>query len=89
MQIVEYLVSNIESILINGIQLILDKVVKPVGFDKIGDEILKRLVIARLSQHMSKSGTVSYLKDDFDEDIHYRKIYENRNHRFLKRKLTS
>lgn len=74
-QIVEYLVSNIESILINGTQLILDKVFKSIGFDQIGDDILKHLVIARLSQPMSKSGTVSYLKDYFDEDIHYQKIY--------------
>lgn len=74
-QIVEYLISNIESILINGSQLILDKVFKSIGFDQVGDEILKHLVIARLSQPMSKSGTVGYLKDYFDEDIHYQKIY--------------
>lgn len=74
-QMVEYLVSNIESILINGTQLILNKVFREIGFDDTGDEVLKHLVVARLSQPMSKSATVGYLKDYFDEDIHYQKIY--------------
>ena len=67
--------SHIENILINGTQLILEKVFKSVGFDKLGDEVLKHLVIARLSQPLSKSATVAYLKDYFDEDLHYQKIY--------------
>lgn len=74
-QVVEYLISNIESILINGTQLILEKVFRAIGFDKIDDEVLKHLVIARLSQPVSKSATTGYLKDYFDEDIHYQKIY--------------
>lgn len=74
-QIVNHLLSNIENILINGSQIILDKVYKSIGFDKINDDILKYLVISRLSQPMSKSATVEYLKAYFDEDIHYQKIY--------------
>ncbi len=74
-QVVEYLFSNIESVLINGTQLILEKVFKSVGFDKLGDDVLKHLVTARLSQPLSKSATVTYLKDHFDEDLHYQKIY--------------
>ncbi len=61
-QVVDYLLSNIEQILLNGPQLILDKVYKKVGFDAIKDDILKQLVIARISQPSSKAGTVEYLK---------------------------
>lgn len=71
----EYVFSNIESILLNGTQLIIERVFKAIGFDVLGDETLRHLVTARLSQPLSKSATVSYLKDYFDEDIHYQKIY--------------
>ena len=74
-QVVEYLLSNIENILINGTQLILNNVFKIIGFDSVNDDILKQLVIARLSQPMSKSATVDYLKSYFDEDIELHKIY--------------
>lgn len=74
-QVTEYLLSNIENVLINGTQLILDKVFKITGFDAIEDDILRQLVIARLSQPLSKSATVDYLKSYFDEDIQLYKIY--------------
>lgn len=74
-QVAEYFLSNIENILINGTQLILDKVYRLTGFNKIDDDILRHLVIARLSQPMSKSATVDYLKSYFDEDVQLYKIY--------------
>jgi len=74
-QVIEYLFSNIENALINGTQLILDKVFHISGFDAIEDNILRQLVIARLSQPMSKSATVDYLKSYFDEDVQLYKIY--------------
>ena len=74
-QIIEYLLSNVENVLINGTQLILNQVFKIVGFDQLQDEILKQLVIARLSQPMSKLATVDYLKSHFDEDIQLHRIY--------------
>lgn len=74
-QVTEYLLSNIENILINGTQLILNEVFKLVGFDAIEDEVFKHLVIARLCQPSSKSGTVDYLKSYFDEDVELHKIY--------------
>lgn len=74
-QVTEYLLSNIDNILINGTQLLLDKVYKIIGFDKIDDEILKQLVIARLSQPLSKSATVDYLKSYFDQDLQLHNIY--------------
>ena len=74
-QVIEYLLSNVEKVLINGTQLILNQVFKIVGFDSVNDDILKHLVIARLSEPMSKSATVDYLKSYFDEDIQLHKIY--------------
>jgi transposase len=74
-QVTDYLLSNIENILLNGTQLILNQVFKLIGFDTIDDEILKHLVIARLCQPSSKAGTVDYLKSYFDEDVELHKIY--------------
>jgi hypothetical protein len=71
----ERVLGNIDNILINGTELILDYVFKGVGFDKINDNILKQLVITRLCQPSSKSGTVDYLKSYFDEDLNLSKIY--------------
>jgi len=74
-QVTEYLLSNIENVLLNGSQLILNEVFKLTGFEAINDDILKSLVIARLSQPMSKSATVEYLKSHFDQDLQLHKIY--------------
>ena len=68
-QIIEYLLSDAENVLINGTRSILNQVFKIVGLDTIEDRILKQLVIARLSQPMSKSATVDYLKSHFDQDV--------------------
>jgi transposase len=74
-QVTEYLLNNVENILLNGTQLILNEVFKLVGFDAIDDDILKHLVVARLCQPSSKAGTIDYLKSHFDEDVELNKIY--------------
>jgi len=74
-QVTDYLLGNIENILLNGTQLIINRVFRLVGFDAIDDDILKHLVAARLSQPSSKAGTVDYLKSYFDEDAELNKIY--------------
>jgi hypothetical protein len=74
-QVTDYLLGNIENILLNGTQLILNQVFRLIGFDAIDDEILRHLVVARLCQPLSKSGTVDYLKSYFDEDVELHKIY--------------
>lgn len=74
-KLARYFLSNVENIVLNGPQLILDQVFRLIGFDSIGDDILKHLVIARISQPSSKSGTVEYLKSYFDEDLELHKIY--------------
>ena len=74
-QVTEYLLSNVENILLNGVQLILNKVFKLTGFDAVEDDIFRQLVLARLSRPMSKSATVEYLKSHFDEDAQLHRIY--------------
>ena len=74
-QVTDYLLSNIKNILLNGTQLVLDRVYSVTGFDVIEDDILRQLVIARLSQPLSKSATVDYLLSHFDEDVQLHKIY--------------
>ncbi|GHT71948.1 transposase [Bacteroidia bacterium] len=74
-QVTERLLCNIENILLNGTQLILNRVFQLVGFDKIDDEILKHLVVSRICQPRSKVATVDYLKSYYDEDVELHKIY--------------
>lgn len=73
--VTDNLLSNIESILHNGIQLLLNRVYDSIGYNAIDDYILRQLVISRLSQPMSKSATIEYLKTHFNEDLHLDKIY--------------
>lgn len=71
----ERFISNIDNVLINGTQLLLDKVYDSIGFNQIPDEFLRHLVIARVSQPMSKLATVEYLKSYYDEDVDLNNIY--------------
>lgn len=72
---VERILSNVSNILINGTDLILDRVFDRVGFNIIKDDIFRKLVKARLSYPASKSATIEYLKNHFDDDIDLSKIY--------------
>jgi len=72
---VEYFFNHIEKILLNGTQLLLNRVYCQTGFDRINDHILKDLVIARICQPRSKAATVDYLKSYYDEDVDLDKIY--------------
>ena len=74
-QEVNRLLSNVTNILINGSDLILDRVFDSIGFNKIEDDIFRKLVKARLSCPASKAATVEYLKNHFDDDVDLSKIY--------------
>ena len=69
------ILNNIDNILINGTQLLLGQVYDSIGFNCIPDEILRHLVIARVSQPKSKLATVDYLKSYYDEDVDLNHIY--------------
>jgi len=71
----ERLLNSITNIAINGVDLILDRVFDNVGFNRIEDDIFRKLVKARLSYPASKSATVEYLKNHFDDDVSLSKIY--------------
>ena len=68
-------ISRIERALQNAPQTILNRVYGRIGFNAIGDDILRHLAIARVCQPMSKTATVEYLKSYFDEDVKLHKIY--------------
>ena len=73
--VAEGVLSNISNILINGSDIILDRVFDKVGFNRIEDTVFRQLVKARLSYPASKAATVEYLKNHFDEDVNLSKIY--------------
>ncbi len=68
-------VDNMDAVLLNGTQLLLNQVYDRIGFNQIPDEILRHLVIARVSQPRSKLATVAYLKSYYDEDVDLNHIY--------------
>ena len=67
--------SNVERTLQNAPQAILGRVYDEIGFDAVGDDILRHLAIARVCQPMSKVATADYLKSYFDEDVKLHNIY--------------
>ena len=71
----ERVISNMDAVLINGTQLLLNQVYEGIGFNRIPDEILRHLVIARVSQPNSKLATTDYLKSYYDEDVDLNNIY--------------
>ena len=64
-----------DAVLLNGTQLLLNQVYDRIGFNQIADEILRHLVIARVSQPRSKLATVACLKSYYDEDVDLNHIY--------------
>lgn len=67
--------ANIDSVLLNAPQLILNPIYDSIGFNRIPDDILRNLAIARICQPRSKLATVDYLRCHFDEDYSLDKIY--------------
>ena len=74
-EMTERVLSNIDNILLNGTELILDRVFDRIGFNRIEDVVFRKLVQSRLSFPASKAATVEYLKNYYDEDVDLSKIY--------------
>ena len=72
---VRRVLSNVSNILLNGCDLILDRTFDRIGFNRIDDEVFRKLVKARLAYPTSKAATAEYLKNHFDEDVDLSKIY--------------
>lgn len=71
----EQFLSNIDNILVNGDELILNRVFDRIGFNQIEDIVFRKLVQSRLSYPASKAATVEYLKNYYDEDIDLSRVY--------------
>lgn len=72
---VDAVLANVSNVLLNGTDIILDHVFNNVGFNRIEDDVFRKLVKARLSFPASKAATVEYLKNHFDDDVGLSKIY--------------
>jgi len=72
---VERVLSQVSNILINGTDLILNRIFDRIGFNEVKDDIFRKLVLARLSYPAGKAATVEYLKNYFDEDVDLSGIY--------------
>ena len=66
---VRRVLSQVSNIFRNGCDLILDRTFDRVGFNRIDDEVFRKLVKARLACPSSKAATVEYLKNHFDDDV--------------------
>lgn len=75
LQKIDESILHIENTLHNTPQIILNHIYDSIGFNAIGDDILRHLVISRVCEPKSKVATVEYLKSYFGEDIHLHNIY--------------
>ena len=66
---------SVSDVLINGTELILNRAFEVIGFDAVKDDVLRALVISRLTFPSSKSATSGYLKAYFDEELSLNHIY--------------
>lgn len=72
---VKKFVGSIDNVLVNGTQILLNRVYDGIGFGQIQDDVLRHLVVARVSQPMSKLATSEYLKTYYNEDVNLNNIY--------------
>ena len=66
---------SIKNIAIDGINLLLGKIYTDIGFDQVKNELLRPLVLIRLSHPASKLKTSKHLKRYFSIDIKEDRIY--------------
>ena len=72
---IDMFVSRIDGASINGTYTLLSQVYDLVGFNQIEDDVLRHLVIARISQPSSKLATTAYLRSYYKEDVSLSRIY--------------
>jgi hypothetical protein len=68
-------IENINSIDVMGVRLLLEKIYDEIGYDQMGAEIFKNLVIVRITHPVSKLKTTKYLKRYFSINLNEDKIY--------------
>ena len=72
---VESVLNTIDKVLLNGPFLILERIYDSIGFNRIDDEMLRDLSIARVCEPMSKLATVAYLKTRCYKDVALHDVY--------------
>ncbi len=82
----EVVKSSIKSINTEGVNLLLGEIYSAIGFDQIDSELLKQLVLIRLTHPASKLRTTQYLKRYFSIDISEDKIYRYLDKLYLEQK---
>lgn len=71
----ETIKQSIQNISIEGVHLLLGKIYTEIGFDTVCNDLLKQLVLVRLSHPASKLKTTQYLYRYFSIDIKEDRIY--------------
>jgi len=66
---------SIKNISVEGIELLLGKIYSAIGFDKVNSELLKQLVLVRLTHPASKLKTTQHLYRYFSINISEDRIY--------------
>lgn len=83
----EQFIDGIKQVRVSGIEFLLGKLFDSIGFNKIKDELFRKLVLARLCYPVSKLKTTDYLRRyegyETDEDKIYR--YLDKLHKTQKR----
>lgn len=71
----ERFIEGISQVRVCGIELVLGKLFDSIGFDKIKDELFRKLVLARLCYPVSKLKTIDYLRRYEGYETNADKIY--------------
>lgn len=81
------IISSIRDIRQDGAVKLLEQVYCNIGFDLLGDKILKALAIARVCEPRSKLATVDYMRRYWGEDYHYQQVYRYLDTLYSSRKM--
>lgn len=69
------IISSIRDLRQDGTAQLLGQVYRSIGFESLGDDILRDLAIARVCEPRSKLATVDYMRRYWGEDYHYQQVY--------------
>lgn len=69
------IISSIRDLRQDGTVQLLGQVYRSIGFESLGDDILRDLAIARVCEPRSKLATVDYMRRYWGEDYHYQQVY--------------
>lgn len=69
------IISSIRDLRQDGAVQLLGQVYRSIGFESLGDDILRDLAIARVCEPRSKLATVEYMRRYWGGDYHYQQVY--------------